>query len=114
MFKRICPKCFLPAPTVPIHDDDVMNSLSHNGEIYICSQCGQMESMGGLFGEEAVYGMTIGIERAQAALYGLIRGRPATPVVKNPLLKLTKGQSLWYDFETKQVEIIDASKKKSN
>jgi hypothetical protein len=99
-FKRICPQCFLPNPTSPIDDDDVMNSLSHDGEIYICSRCGQMESMGGIFGDAMIYGLVIANERAQAALFGLVKGRPNIPKVK-----LTKGQSLWYDFEKKQLEI---------
>lgn len=112
LFKRICPKCFLPAPTAPIFEDDVMNSLSHNIEVYICGQCGQMESMAGIYGEAAVYGMKLGQERAQAALYGLVKGRPNTPVMANPLLKLSKGQSLWFDFETKKVEVRNDSQKK--
>ena len=109
MFKKICPKCFLPAPTSSINENDVMNSLSHDGKTYICSQCGQIESMGGIYGEAAVYGQILGQRRAQAALYGLIKGEPNVPRVK-----LEKGQSLWYDFENKQVKIKNASKKKSS
>jgi hypothetical protein len=103
VLKRICPKCFLPNPTTSIEEDDVFNSLSHDGEVPICSRCGYIESLEATKPEDiTVYGLVLANERAQAALYGLVKGRPNIPTVK-----LTKGQRLYYDFETKQLEIRD-------
>jgi hypothetical protein len=107
MFERICPRCFLP-----MNKDDVMNSLSHDNKIYICNQCGQIESMKGILGPDSVYGLELGQRRIQAALYGLNKNRdPNTPISKNPALKLEQGQQLWYDFKTKEVKIKDKDQK---
>lgn len=67
--ERLCPRCFLPMP-----DEDVLCSLSHDGKTVICSTCGQIESF-----EQVDYakaeGLRMGQRHAQAALYGLDKNR---------------------------------------
>ena len=73
-----CPRCHLPA----MEDDDALNARSHDGTMYICSQCGKIESLKTLDPMRAHY-LEIGQRRAQAALYGLDeKGNPKIPKEK--------------------------------
>jgi hypothetical protein len=72
---KICPKCFLPQ----LLDEEVLNSLSHDGKNYICPHCGQIESLEKLDPLRAHY-LKVGMKRAQAAQYGLDGfGEPKLP-----------------------------------
>jgi hypothetical protein len=63
---KICPRCKLPE----LQDNDALNALSHDGKTYVCSTCGQIESLE-KFDPARAYGLKLGQRRAQAALYGL-------------------------------------------
>jgi len=64
--QKICPKCYLPS----LNDDNVFNALSHDGKTYICSDCGQIQSLEKLDPMRAE-GLKLGQRQAQVALYGL-------------------------------------------
>lgn len=61
-----CPKCKIG----DMNDDDALNALSHDGTTYVCSTCGQIESLERLDPLRAE-GLKIGLRRAQAAIFGL-------------------------------------------
>ena len=61
-----CPRCKI----VDINDDDALNALSHDGKTYVCSTCGQIESLERLDPVRAE-GLKVGLRRAQAAVFGL-------------------------------------------
>jgi hypothetical protein len=78
---KICPRCFLPT----LADNEVLNSLSHDGKTYVCSQCGQIESLERLDPMRAQF-LKLGQKRAQAGLYGLDKNRnPKLPSVNQKL-----------------------------
>jgi hypothetical protein len=78
---KTCPRCFLPQ----LQDEEVLNSLAHDGSGYICIQCGQIESLTTLDPFRAHY-LKVGLKRAQAGLYGLNEfGDPNLPRCKDGL-----------------------------
>ena len=75
MVKKNCPRCHLPE----MNEDDTLNALSHDGKTYICTTCGQIESLE-RFSPDRAEGLRIGQRRTQAALYGLDeKGNPKLP-----------------------------------
>lgn len=97
---RLCPRCFLQ-----MAEEDVLNSLSHDGKTIVCSQCGHIESMSKL-SPDSVYGLKLGQRRAQAAMWGLNKNRdPNLPKIE------AGSQELWYDTETKVFELRNRNDK---
>lgn len=48
MENKTCPACGVN----PLHEEEVMNSLSRYCKAYICSECGMSEAFNGFFWEE--------------------------------------------------------------
>jgi len=74
---KLCPRCKLP-----MNNDNALNALSHDGAIYICSLCGEIESWE-KFDPSRAYGLRVAQLRAQAATYGINpkTGNPNLPSI---------------------------------
>ena len=74
---KTCPRCFLET----LHDEDVLNAVSHDGKEVICSTCGRIESLERLNPALAM-ALKMGQRQVQAARYGLDKNRnPRLPMI---------------------------------